>query len=175
MPAGTTDSTHSKSEDARGSRRGAGIYHGCLAPIPQSAVLHCQPSAPCARGLLPGAAQAQSKLEARYTVTLAGIPLGTGTWVIDIAADQYTAVASGRTTGLVKLISDGSGSGGSRGALQGAKSLRPATSSSTISDKKADEVRMTLRAGAVKDVVGRAAARARRPIACRSPRRTARA
>ena len=42
-------------------------------------------------------------------VTLAGIPLGAGTWVIDIAADQYTAVASGRTTGLVKLVSDGSG------------------------------------------------------------------
>ena len=61
-------------------------------------------------GLLPVAAQAQSKLEARYAVTLAGIPLGTGTWVIDVAPDQYTAVASGRTTGLVKLISDGSGS-----------------------------------------------------------------
>jgi len=32
------------------------------------------------------AAHAQAKLEARYNVTLAGIPLGTGTWVIDIAA-----------------------------------------------------------------------------------------
>ena len=64
-------------------------------------------------------ALAQGKLEARYSVTLAGIPLGSGTWIIDIAPDQYTAVASGRTTGLVKLISDGSGSGGSRGVVQG--------------------------------------------------------
>ena len=44
-----------------------------------------------ALAVLPGAAHAQTKLEARYAVTLAGIPLGTGTWVIDIAADQYTA------------------------------------------------------------------------------------
>jgi hypothetical protein len=97
-------------------------------------------------------AHAQSKLEARYAVTLAGIPLGTGTWVIDVAPDQYTAVASGRTTGLVSLISNGSGSSGSRGAIQGA-SLVPATYvSSTISDRRSDDVRMTLRAGTVKDV-----------------------
>ena len=51
-----------------------------------------------ALALTAGAAQAQSKLEARYTVSLAGIPLGHGSWVIDIAPDQYTAVATGRTT-----------------------------------------------------------------------------
>ena len=62
-------------------------------------------------------AQAQSKLEARYTASLAGIPLGTGSWVVDVAPDQYTAVASGRTTGLIKLISDGSASSGARGAI----------------------------------------------------------
>ena len=98
------------------------------------------------------AAQAQGKLEARYTASLAGIPLGTGSWVIDIAPDQYTAVASGRTTGLVKLVSDGSGSGGARGTIAGASMLPSTYASSTTSDKRADEVRMTLRAGAVKDV-----------------------
>ena len=99
------------------------------------------------------AAQAQGKLEARYSASLAGSPLGTGPWVIDIAPDQYTAVASGRTTGLVKLISDGAGSGGSRGTIAGASMLPSTYASSTTSDKRADEVRMTLRAGAVKDVV----------------------
>ena len=84
-----------------------------------------------------GSAQAQSKLEARYAVTLAGIPLGSGTWVIDVAPDQYTAVASGRTSGLVKLISDGSGSSGSRGAIQGASLVPTSYASSTISDRRA--------------------------------------
>jgi hypothetical protein len=97
-------------------------------------------------------ANAQSKLEARYTASLAGIPLGTGTWVIDIAPEQYTAVASGRTTGLVRLVSDGSGSSGSRGAIQGASLVPTTYASSTVSDRRSDEVRMTLRAGAVKDV-----------------------
>ena len=100
-----------------------------------------------------GTAHAQGKLEARYTASLAGIPLGSGMWVIDIGADQYTAVASGRSTGLVKLISDGSGSGGSRGTIAGASMVPASYASSTTTDKRADEVRMTLRAGAVKDVV----------------------
>ena len=109
-------------------------------------------AASAALACLSVAAQAQGKLEARYTASLAGIPLGTGIWVIDIAPDQYTAVASGRTTGLVKLISDGSGSGGSRGTVQGASMMPTSYASSTTTDRRSDEVRMTLRAGAVKDV-----------------------
>ena len=98
-------------------------------------------------------ASAETKLEARYTAALAGIPLGTGTWVIDLAADQYTAVASGRTTGLVKIISDGSGSTGAKGVIQGANVVSFGYVSNTISDKKADEVHMGLQGGVVKDVV----------------------
>lgn len=104
-------------------------------------------------GSLSGTAQAQTKLEARYTASLAGIPLGSGTWVIDINADQYTAVASGRTSGLVKLISDGSGTSGSRGTLHGASVASIGYVSSTTSDSRADEVRMSLRGGVVREVV----------------------
>jgi uncharacterized protein DUF3108 len=99
-----------------------------------------------------GGAQAQSKLEARYTVSLAGIPLGSGSWVIDIAPDQYTAVASGRTTGLVKLIADGSGSTGARGIFAGPKVMATSYVSTTNSDKKPDEVRMVLQNGTVREV-----------------------
>ena len=122
------------------------------------------------RRLGPGSEQARGTLR----VTLAGIPLGSGTWVIDVAPDQYTAVASGRTSGLVKLISDGSGSSGSRGAIQGASLVPTSYVSSTVSDRRADDVRMTLRAGTVKDVSIEPPTRRRR-IACRSPTRTARA
>ena len=128
------------------------------------------PSSPCRP-----AAQAQSKLEARYSVSLAGIPLGAGTWVIDITGDQYTAVANGRTTGLVKLIANGSGSAGSRGAFQGASVASSGYMANTVSDKKTDEVRMVLRGGVVKEVMRRARRSSCRRIACRSPKRTARA
>ena len=104
------------------------------------------------RRRLSAGAQAQSKLEARYSVSLAGIPLGAGTWVVDITGDQYTAVANGRTTGLVKLIANGSGSAGSRGAFQGASVASSGYMANYVSDKKTDDVRMVLRGGVVKEV-----------------------
>jgi len=103
--------------------------------------------------LVASAAQAQTKLEARYSVTLAGIPLGSGSWIVDISGDNYTAVANGRTSGLVKLVSDGSGSGGSRGTIHGANVLSTGYVSSSVTDKKADEVRMVLKGGVVRESV----------------------
>jgi hypothetical protein len=96
---------------------------------------------------------AQTKLEARYTASLAGIPLGSGSWVVDIANDQYTAVATGRTSGLVRLISDGSGTTGSKGTLQGASIAPVGYVHNSVSDKKIDDVRMTLQNGVVKEAV----------------------
>ena len=45
-------------------------------------------------------ALAQGKLQARYTATLAGIPIGSGSWIVDIGQDRYTAAASGRVGGI---------------------------------------------------------------------------
>jgi hypothetical protein len=139
---------------------------------------HCRPSVVSARrqhGLRPvgRAAQAQSKLEARYSVSLAGIPLGSGTWVIDVTGDQYTAVANGRTTGLVKLIANGSGSAGSRGTLQGAS----VASSATWRIGLRQEDRRSAHGAARRRREGGLAEPPlnRHPIACRSPTRTARA
>src|SRR5262245_38850429 len=60
-------------------------------------------------------AQAQGKLDATYTASLAGIPLGRGAWVIDIGEDQYSAVTSGITTGLLNVFASGQGTGFARG------------------------------------------------------------
>jgi len=104
-------------------------------------------------GAVPATTSAQTKLEARYTAALAGIPLGSGTWVIDFAADQYTAVASGHTSGLVRLISDGSGSSGAKGMIQGVNVVSFGYMQNMVTDKKADQVRMGMQNGVVKDVV----------------------
>ena len=50
-----------------------------------------------------GSGVAQGRLDARYTVTLGGLPIGRGAWVIDIADDQFTAAASGATAGLLRV------------------------------------------------------------------------
>jgi Protein of unknown function (DUF3108) len=100
-----------------------------------------------------GPAAAQGKLDARYEVTLAGIPVGKGTWVIDIADDQYSAAVSGGTTGLLKAFATGTGSGASQGrVVNGA--LVPSSYTATISSsKKSETIRMTLGGGNVKEFV----------------------
>lgn len=113
--------------------------------------------AACAGGCLaflaaaPDSARAQSKLDARYTASLAGIPLGKGAWVIDIADDQYTASASGVTTGLVRVFTSGEGSGAAHGSVV-AQKLAPATYAATIATgKRVEEIRMSLSGGNVRN------------------------
>ena len=49
-------------------------------------------------------AAAQGRLEAEYTASVAGIPIGRGNWVIDISEDQFTPAASGATTGILGAL-----------------------------------------------------------------------
>jgi hypothetical protein len=100
-----------------------------------------------------GAAQAQARLDARYTVTLAGIPIGKGSWVIDIADTQFTAAASGATTGLLRVIASGQGTSASRGLMVKGSPVPAAFSASITSNKKTEEIRMTLGSGDVKEAV----------------------
>ena len=91
-------------------------------------------------------AQAQGRLDARYVVTLAGLPIGKGAWVIDIAEDQFTAAASGATSGLLQVFSSGSGSGASRGQVVGGKPVPASYASSVTTDRKTEEIRITIAA-----------------------------
>lgn len=100
-----------------------------------------------------GAAAAQGRLEAEYTVTLSGLPIGKGDWVIDVSNDQFSAVANGGTTGLLRLFAGGHGSSSSRGTINASGQLIPADYISTIfGDKRVDDVRVTFAGGNVKDV-----------------------
>ncbi len=104
---------------------------------------------------LPAAGQAQiqqtqGKLDARYTATLAGIPIGRGAWVLDIREDQYTAAASGTTTGLLKVFASGSGTGAARGNMMNGQPVARSYAATIVADKKKDEVEMMLEGGTVK-------------------------
>jgi len=96
-------------------------------------------------------ASAQGKLDARYTATLSGIPLGKGAWVIDLTDNEYVAAASGMTTGLVRVFTGGQGSGAARGGIVSGN-FAPASYSASISTgKKTEEIRITLGGGNVKE------------------------
>ncbi len=117
------------------------------------AILAAIPAAFLAAGVsFPSPAAAQGKVDARYIVTLAGIPLGKGTWSIDIADKQFTAAASGATAGLMLIFSSGTGTGASRGAVVAGKPSATTFASNVTTDRKTEEVRMNLANGNVKDV-----------------------
>jgi hypothetical protein len=96
------------------------------------------------------AASAQGRLEATYTVTLAGIPIGKGEWSIDITDTYFTAAGTGTTTGLVRVFTGGYGSSSGKGTLNGGHILTSNFSSSITSDKKTASVQFTVEAGNVK-------------------------
>jgi hypothetical protein len=97
-------------------------------------------------------ANAQGKLDAQYTMTLAGIPIGKGSWLIDIADSQFSATANGKTTGLLRAFTGGEGTSAAHGTLQGGRLISSIYSSIITSSKKKDEIRVTTANGNVKDV-----------------------
>jgi hypothetical protein len=103
----------------------------------------------CASG---GAAKAEAgKLDARYVVTLSGLPIGRGNWVIDIRDDQYVAAASGKTTGLLRVFATGEGSTAARGAVSHGNLLPASYAARIATDKYTEELRISLAGGNVKD------------------------
>lgn len=100
-----------------------------------------------------GTASAQAKLDARYVVTLSGLPIGRGTWVVDIGNDEYTVVANGKTTGLLSVISDGKGSTAARGRVVRGNLVPASYASNVTTDTYTEDMRLTLANGNVKDSV----------------------
>jgi hypothetical protein len=94
---------------------------------------------------------AQGKLDAQYTVKLAGIPIGKGNWVIEIADSQYTASASGKTTGLLRAFTSGEGTTTAHGILQAGQLTSSIYSSIITTGNKKDETRLTTINGNVKE------------------------
>jgi hypothetical protein len=94
-------------------------------------------------------ASAQGRLEAHYTASFAGIPIGRGTWVIEIAEDQFTAAASGTTTGILRLFTSGQGTGASRGIVLAGQPVPTTYAANITYDRKVDDVRIMLAGGNV--------------------------
>jgi hypothetical protein len=98
-----------------------------------------------------GVADAQGRLDASYVVTLAGLSVGKGAWSIDVQDDQYSATASGSTSGLLRVFASGQGSSAVRGTISGGQPIPSSYASQIIADRKSDDVRISFAGGAVKD------------------------
>lgn len=91
------------------------------------------------------------KLEARYTVSLAGIPIGKGSWLIEITDTHYSAAATGATTGLMHIFNDGHGATNVHGTWQNGRAASVIFASTIAAGKKTDQVRITIANGGIKE------------------------
>jgi Protein of unknown function (DUF3108) len=98
-----------------------------------------------------GRALCQGKLDAQYTVALSGLPIGRGSWVVDIGDDHFSTSARGATAGIMQVFTSGQGQSAARGTVSGGNLLASSYASSISTDKKYDEVRMVISAGTVKE------------------------
>jgi hypothetical protein len=94
---------------------------------------------------------AEGKLEARYTAWLSGLPLGKGSYVVDITDDHFTGAAGGGTAGLMTIFASGHGQSAARGSIVGGQIVSASYASSIVADKKYDDVRMSIAGGTVKE------------------------
>jgi hypothetical protein len=104
----------------------------------------------CALGCT--AAQAEGTLQARYRATIAGLPVGTGSWHVAIGEDQYGINVNGSTSGLARFFSNGSGGASATGSIVSGR-FSAATYALTISqDNSTDQISITFAEGAVKQI-----------------------
>jgi hypothetical protein len=101
--------------------------------------------------LAPQAAFAQGRLEAKYEASLAGIPVGNGSWTIEIGDDAFSASAQGGTAGLLKAFAGGTGSGASQGRVVNGVLVANAYTAITKTQKKSETIRLSLANGGVKE------------------------
>jgi hypothetical protein len=98
---------------------------------------------------IPAAVRAQGKLDAHYMMTLAGIPIGKGSWVVDITDTNFMAAASGATIGLIRAFTGGEGTSASHGTLHAGQVMSSIFASTIVSSHKTDDVHLTVTNGVV--------------------------
>jgi hypothetical protein len=100
-----------------------------------------------------GVACAQGKLDATYTVTLSGVPIGNGSWTIDVEDGHFSAAASGATTGLLRILANGQGNSVAHGTVSNGQPIASTFASTITADKRSDEVRVWFSGGNLKEFI----------------------
>jgi hypothetical protein len=93
-----------------------------------------------AAGIIVGSNQARAqKLEARYSVSMTGIPVGKSEWTVNIGTDAYSISASGGAAGILSILMTAEGVAATGGKLQNDRLVpRIFTSSATENGDKID-------------------------------------
>lgn len=97
-------------------------------------------------------AVAQGQFDARYTLSINAIPLGTFTWRAQIGASDYSANASGRASGIFSMLLNGEGLVSAKGTTKDGRLQSASYTSAFTRDKEKAGVQMLLDGGRVRDL-----------------------
>ena len=87
-------------------------------------------------------AAAQAKLDATYSATLLGLPIGHISWTVELRNNRFTSAATGGISGLLRLLSDGHGNVSAHGRLSAGDPVASNFALTLIAGKWSDEVRI---------------------------------
>ena len=96
---------------------------------------------------------AQTKLNARYSISLLGLTVGQGTWDIEINGDEYSEKAHSRISGMATTLINGEISASTLGTLAKDRALPALFEADVKTDVEIDKIRMELDAAGVTDLV----------------------
>lgn len=102
-------------------------------------------------GQFAGTAHAQGRLEAKYDVTLGGITIGTGNWIVSIGDDDFSTTVNGATTGIMKAIGGGNGTATSQGRVVAGQLNSSRYLTSIVYGTKNETIRINLNNGSITD------------------------
>jgi Protein of unknown function (DUF3108) len=96
---------------------------------------------------------AQAKLDAHYTATLLGLPIGHISWAIDLKENRFTSVATGSIAGFLRLFLDAQGSVAAEGRLSSGKPVPSNFRLKLLAGKWSDDVGIVFSGNRAKESV----------------------
>ena len=98
-------------------------------------------------------AQAQTKLDAYFTATLLGLPIGHISWTFDLKESRYNSVATGSIAGFLRLFLDVQGSVAAEGRLSSGKPVASKFQLKLLAGKWSDEIGIVFSGNRAKESV----------------------
>ena len=111
-----------------------------------------------AASLLAGAVDAdagetQVKLDAAYTATLLGVPIGQISWTVEVSDKRYAAAATGSTVGLLRIFANGHGAAKANGTVNAHETVASEFVVNYQSGSSQDEIKIAFSGGKAKETL----------------------
>lgn len=91
------------------------------------------------------------KLDAAYTASLLGIPVGQISWTVELSDKQYTAAAIGSTVGLLRIFANGHGAAVAHGSVNASEPVASDFVVKYASGNSSDEIKIVFSGGKAKE------------------------